>query len=305
MRNRLCRLLFAASFGAGFVYPLYVRAACPDGYVQVGERREETDDAIIIHPICQQVAPQPAPAQPKLVDVTDGLEALAQQLNWDAEKRASLDAALNSLALPDDFLPPVNTVEAAWRDALDRADHHDAGLRIVASRAQGPDLFKAGAGQQTVYTDCAIFALANATGRPYGFVAASAGELLRHADWRPQAQRENATNTIEHGGGLNGGEVIFLGEAFGQVHTVEPKNFAKTLRGGEPLIVGVTSPRGMHEVVLSKAFPYDGKTWYEIIDSNQGPTKRLYMSEPEVFAIIRENAVAFHPDPGTTPKLFR
>jgi hypothetical protein len=32
-------------------------AACPPGTVKVGEHREETPDAIIIHPICQEVAP--------------------------------------------------------------------------------------------------------------------------------------------------------------------------------------------------------------------------------------------------------
>lgn len=62
---------------------------------------------------------------------------------------------------------------------------------------------------------------------------------------------------------------------------------------------------GGHEVVLTKAFQHSGETWYEIMDSNQGPQRRLYLSAKELNTILQENGVTFRPEPGTTPKLLR
>jgi hypothetical protein len=60
-----------------------------------------------------------------------------------------------------------------------------------------------------------------------------------------------------------------------------------------------------HEVVLTKVFAHGGENWYEMIDSNQGPQRRLYLSARELNTILQENGVAYRPEPGTVPKLFR
>ncbi len=36
-----------------------------------------------------------------------------------------------------------------------------------------------------------------------------------------------------------------------------------------------------HEVVLTKAFLHGGETWYEMMDSNDGPLQRRYLSDKE------------------------
>ena len=62
---------------------------------------------------------------------------------------------------------------------------------------------------------------------------------------------------------------------------------------------------GGHQVLLSKAFQHGGETWYEVVDSNQGPQRRLYVSSKELNAMLQETGVAFRPELGTTPKLLR
>ena len=60
-----------------------------------------------------------------------------------------------------------------------------------------------------------------------------------------------------------------------------------------------------HEVVLTKAFQYGGARWYEMMDSNQGAQRRLYLNEGELNTVLKENGVAFRPELGTTPALLR
>lgn len=40
--------------------------------------------------------------------------------------------------------------------------------------------------------------------------------------------------------------------------------------------------RNGHQVVLTKFFQRGGETWYEMMDSNQGPQQRLYLSAKEL-----------------------
>jgi hypothetical protein len=309
--NAQC-LILAAALVTVAAYAPVARADCPDGYRQVGERQEETADAIIIHPICQQIAaPTPVPVVPharqRLVNAIDGLDAMAKESNWDAKKLNRFDATMASLPLSPDFTAPSQDVTGVWATMRKRAQ--DPVLVKEAAATAGPDLVSVSAGQQTHYTDCTIFALASASGQPYEVVAAKATAMISDANWRPQEERNAAQHTIEHGG-LNGDEVAFLAETAGQTHTVTPANFASALRSGTPLLLDVALPPRpnrddiQHEVVLSKAFQHNGQTWYEMIDSNQGPVRRLYLSTPELQTIVRENAVAFVHDPGTTPQLF-
>jgi hypothetical protein len=86
-------------------------------------------------------------------------------------------------------------------------------------------------------------------------------------------------------------------------------DFPKTLNEGRPVLVNVIPASGNfdsgHEVVLTKTFQHDGETWYEMMDSNQGAQRRLYMSANELATIQKENGVAFRPESKTVPKLFR
>ena len=57
--------------------------------------------------------------------------------------------------------------------------------------------------------------------------------------------------------------------------------------------------------MLTKVFQHAGETWFEMMDSNQGPQQRLYVSATELNTVMQENGVAFRPEPGTTPRLLR
>jgi hypothetical protein len=63
--------------------------------------------------------------------------------------------------------------------------------------------------------------------------------------------------------------------------------------------------RGGHEVVLTKTFEHAGAPWFEMMDSNRGPDRRLYVSAAELDTILQENGVTIRPERGTTPSLLR
>jgi len=58
-------------------------------------------------------------------------------------------------------------------------------------------------------------------------------------------------------------------------------------------------------VPLTKVFEHQGARWYEMIDSNQGPLRRLYLSATELGTMQKENGIAFRPEDRTTPALLR
>jgi hypothetical protein len=139
-------------------------------------------------------------------------------------------------------------------------------------------------------------------------VAARATELIRQGEWRHADERADPQKAIEQRG-LMGGEVVMLAEAFGRADVVPFSDFAKTLREGRPVLVNVMPRNGDarfgHEVVLTKTFQHRGETWYVMMDSSQGPQERLFLSAKELNTMLKENGVAFRPEPGTTPKLLR
>jgi hypothetical protein len=100
-----------------------------------------------------------------------------------------------------------------------------------------------------------------------------------------------------------------LAEAFGQAEVVKPTEFAQTLKAGHPVLVNVVPRNGDtdagHQIVLAKTFQRGRETWFEVIDSAEGPLKRLHMSARELDLLIHENGVAFRPAPGATPALLR
>lgn len=226
----------------------------------------------------------------------------AGQLGWSAGEQARLTAALNKLASDGDLNATFDQIRQTWQNTLAR-DSGGAWAR-QASAGDGPGF--PGAGTQTRYQDCVVFALANAAGLPYGVVAARATKLISEAEWREPADRANPQKAIEQVG-IMGGEVVMLAEAFGQAEVVPLSEFAKTLKEGRPVLVNVLPPGGQggHAVVLTKTFQHSGETWFAMMDSNQGPVRRLYLSSRELSIILQENGVAFRPEPGTTPKLLK
>ena len=232
------------------------------------------------------------------------MNALAKRLGWSADEQARLAKALNSLASNGDPNVTGTQIRRAWQDVLTRGPGGD----MAREAAQGDGPGYPGAGTQTNFNDCAIFALANGAGLPYGVAAARAAKLIGEGEWRDAPERANPQKAIEQNG-LMGGEVVMLAEAFGQAEVVPSSSFAKTLREGRPVMVNVVPQDGNvdsgHEVVLTKAFQHGGETWYEMMDSNQGPQRRLYLSDKELNIMLQEKGVAFRPDPGTTPKLLR
>lgn len=243
------------------------------------------------------------------------MNALAKRLKWSVDEQARLDTALNKLDF--DSEPKLMNEQAwsTWKDVLARGQGEE--FARAASKGDGPGFPGPSAGEQTFNRDCAIFALANAAGLPYGVVAARATKLLREGEWRPASERADPQAAIERRG-LMGGEVVMLAEAFGQVEVVSRASFIKTLKEGRPIVVNVVPNGGDvksagHGVVLTKAFKHGGETWYEIMDSNQSALRRLYLSTKELNTILKENGVAYHKEDGTayrpesktTPRLLR
>lgn len=247
-----------------------------------------------------------ADAQPEVKDniVTTNLEALANKLGWSLDKQARLRTALHKLGSDGDPDATGGQVRDTWQEILNRGDDAD----LVREASQGSGLGSPGAGTQTTHEDCTIFALANATGLPYGVVAARATELISQEDWRSPSERDNPQSYVESKG-LNGGEVVMLAESFGRAEVVPSSEFIKTLNAGQPIMLSVVpsdgNVHGGHEVVLTKTFQHGAETWFVMSDSNQGPVKRLFLSSKELDTILQEKGAVYRPEPGTTPALLR
>jgi len=243
----------------------------------------------------QTVAPAAEDPAARARRVIDGLNALAAQWDWSQEKRDRLDAALRALDV-DGAATTVGEVKLTWQAIKARGD--DPAL-AAAALAAGPGAI--GAGQQTSFNDCAVFALAGASNQPYGVVAARATQLLREASWRTAAERADPQGTIETAG-LNGGEVIMLAEILGEAEVVPHDAFAATLLAGRPILVNVypSAGRGAHEIVVTRNFTHEGQEWFEVLESNHGPQGRYYLTDHELDIIQQEKGVAYRPAPGQT-----
>lgn len=232
----------------------------------------------------------------------DAMNALARYLQWRPAQRRQLNVALNALVVDRDPTSDAASIRRTWETVLKRG----GALAAVAAQGDGPGF--PGAGTQTSFNDCAVFALANAAGIPYGVVAAQATRFIRQGEWRSAAQRADPQKTIETEG-LNGGETLMVANAIGHARVVEVSDFASSLRQGRHVLLNVVPANGDvgngHEVVLTKAFQYQNETWYEMMDSNQGPLRRLYLSAHELNTIHRENGVVYGPESSGTPTLLR
>lgn len=239
-------------------------------------------------------------------EMLESMGSLAKRLNWSGEEQARLTKALNELDFDGDPSATPALIRQTWQGIFARGGGKD--FREEASKGIGPGFQGEGAGEQTQYNDCAVFALANAAGVPYGVAAGKAAELIRQGEWRTPASRERPRELIEKSG-LNGAEVIMLAESLGQAEVVRSSDFKKALKNGSPVMVNVTPRSGNlnngHQVVLTKSFQHEGASWYEMIDSSQGAHQRLYLSADELDTILQENGIAFRREPGQTPKLLR
>lgn len=289
---------------------------CPEGTVFVEERRTETADAIYIQPICRKVAQprgqatgtsayQPyAPGFETDDDFIRAMLALARSQGWASNEVGRAEAALNGLGRSD--LPDATDAEIGAIWARMRARSSDRALLAAAAGGQGPRLFRAG-WQSGRYGDCAVFALATGTGVPYGVVAARANELLRSAEWRIASDRAQPERVFRLAGGLNGGEVILLGEALGRVAVVPLAQFRKTLAAGQPVLISMsTSSGGAHQVVLSRTFERNGEDWYELVNSQQaGSRGSQFVSHAELLVLAAENGITVQPEPGRVVRPLR
>lgn len=244
-------------------------------------------------PAARRPAPEAAPPAQDRAACLAAMSALAARLGWSREEQDRLRAALEGLVIEGRPKPTREQVEAAWA-----AVHDPARAALAAHFGPAP----AGSGTQTRHSDCTIFALASAAGVPYGVVAGRAAELVRQGAWRPAAERAAPQAAIERDG-LAGEEVIFLAEALGQAEVIGSRDFAATLERGRPLLVCVFHPDGGvdagHQVVLTRTVRHEGATWFEMLDSNEGPVRRVYVREDELRTILVENGVAFRPEPET------
>ena len=251
----------------------------------------------------QSIVPSGASKPALVAKVIAAMDSLAKKLGWSADKQARLHQALAALSFDGDANATNLTIIAAWQDVLARGPDKD--LARLAAQGAGPGF--PGAGQQMHLQDCAIFALANAANLPYGVVGARAAELIREGTWRTADERAHPEKTIAKG--LTGGEVVMLAVAFGDAKVVPSASFAKTLADGQRIMINVVPSDGNvdsgHQVVLTKAFQRNGQTWYEMMDSNQGPLRRLYVRNDELSTMLQENGVAYRPDAGRTPRLLR
>jgi hypothetical protein len=229
------------------------------------------------------------------------MNAYAKRMRWEDKKRARLETALNALhGDGDDSATDVDVLQA-WRDISSREGQAD--LLRAASQGDGPKIIWSG---RQSHQDCAVFALASATGLPYSVAATRAAELISQGEWRSAEQRAHPQQTIESTG-LTGGEIVLLAEDFGSAEVVQSSDFARTLKSGRAVLTGVVPDDGNvqagHMVVLSKTFQRGGETWFEMMDSNYDHP--LYLSTKELNTILLVRGVAYSPAEGTVPNLLR
>lgn len=230
-----------------------------------------------------------------------GILILAKKLRWPADKQERLERALKDIGFEDQDELTAEKVQEGWQAVWKNAD--DKALIRAADRA-GPHLNTV---SQQHGNDCAVAAMATASGLPYDDVAKEAKRLIQQGEWRHQAVRDDPQNALKQG--LNGGEVILLAESLGKVEVVPSTKFQANLKRGQPVMVNVATvaassqPRGAeqapalagHQVVLTKTFRNEGKTWYEMADTRY-PDSRFFITPEQLNLIIQEKGIAYSRD---------
>jgi hypothetical protein len=254
-----------------------------------------------VEPVATSVSPAPAERDAGRLRVTTGMEALAKTKHWSAEKTGDLDQALRALEITGLGASP-EAIRQTWHDILAQSDDAD----LARDASEGGGLGMAGAGGPPRNGDCAIFGLAKAADLPYGVVAARATALISDASWRSDKQRANPQSTFEKGG-LTGAEMVMLSETFGQVEVVPTTSFSTVLADGRTIVAAVALPRDgddriEREMLFAKSFQHGGETWYVVMDSSQGPIRRLFLSQGQLNIVLTENGIAFRPEVKAKPR---
>jgi hypothetical protein len=223
--------------------------------------------------------------------ILTGTESLMEFWRWTPEARAHVAASLRMLG--DEAIGPVRGValKSTW-DAIYRGAD-DRQLAALADAGAGVSFRRAGLQRGQ---DCAVYALANASGQPYARIAALAEELIGQATWRSTFEQGDPAKVFSVGGGLMGGEVIVLAEALGRADVIAAKDFPAAIRAGHPVVVSIAAsplgldPQARHQVALTRTFTRGGETWFEMVDSTVDG--RLFVSAAQLAAINTENGIA-------------
>jgi hypothetical protein len=223
------------------------------------------------------------------------MQDFVRRTEWQADEQQRLNLAFETLADPGNSVVPSDDsdeIREIWREILARPA--DGVLARKATAGQGANLARAG---QQSFNDCTVFAIAHASSRPYGEVAARAANIISAGEWRPEEIRANPQQVMEREG-LYGGEVIFVVEAFGKVQVIPPQEFESSVAAGRAVMLNIipSGGEGGHQIVLSRTFKHENQTWFEAIDSNQGPLRRLFLSQNELASLAQEPGITFTPD---------
>lgn len=213
---------------------------------------------------------------------------------WSADDLKGLRESFAAFHGFDKSMVDPKIVKKIWEDIEARTQ--DSTLRKQAAAVKG---FNAtGMGTQS-FEDCAVFALANATGVPYGAVASLATKFMSEGAWRLPQERKNPQAVIESKG-LNGGEVLMLTEYLGRSQILQRGQFVSALSAAHPILVNVLPPIGVtsdgHQIVLTKAFKVGEITWFEAMDSNRRAVTKIYLTASELDTLIQETGIAYIPD---------
>jgi hypothetical protein len=236
----------------------------------------------------------------KALRTVDSILALAAKMGWTEAEHERLRKAFDSLG--DVPAPDAGKARNAWSDIMLESREREAAAR--AASPVGPDI--SASGTQS-HDDCAVYALASATGLRYKDVANRAAVFIRQGDWRSAAERVDASGTVLKG--LNGGEVVLLAESFGQAEVAPSTEFARHLSEGRPVLLNVVPPSGNvgsgHQVVLSRTYASGGKTWFEMIDSNTETWRRRHLTLEELILIAQERGIVYRSPEQAVPMLLR
>lgn len=222
-----------------------------------------------------------------------------EKMKWPKSERDRLRRGFEKFSTFDDPKESVEQLAGIWAGITQR--NGNAELERLADATKG---FSAtGAGIQS-FNDCAVFALANAAGVPYGAAAAVATKFIANGKWRSPEERAQARKTVEERG-LNAGEVLMVAEHFGQAEVLGTAQFDAVLKQSHPILVNVVPSSGNawngHQIVLTKVFKDGAQKWFQALDSNRSPVTKIYIKAEELDVLIKESGIAYVPEDNRAP----
>jgi hypothetical protein len=183
-----------------------------------------------------------------------------------------------------------------------------------ASRTSGTGARVTTAGTQEEYNDCVLHVLANSTQHPYGFTSALALEKTRDSHYRPKGIRNDPAIAVDADhGGLDSIEIVESARSLGGTTKAIKRSDigAEIARNRRPIIVGINQGVGGHVVVVTNVFQKDGRTYYEVMDSNAGSkcttcrNGTTYWEKSDFESVMTTSGLEILPAKGTAPKLLK